>query len=263
MKTISMSLALCAASLALLGSAASAADLSAAQILERNAVARGGLAAWRAVHAMTLAGDMDAGGKVDARLPFTMSLKRPHMSRLELRFDNQTAIQTYDGKEGWKYRPYLGRTEPEPFTPAELQAEQRNDELDGPLIDAQRKGTRVEMAGREKVEGKDAYRLKLTKANGASRNVWVDASSYLEVKMDGEPRKLDGRTHKVAVFFRDYSKVDGLNIAHLLETAVEGVRQTRKIVIKSVVINPKLDEAMFGKPQPGDIAAANARAWAQ
>lgn len=255
-------MALCAASLAFLGSAASAADLSAAQISERNAAARGGVAAWRAVQSMTMTGEMDAGGKTDAKVPYTMSLKRPHMSRLEIRFDNQTAVQTYDGKQGWKYRPYLGRAEAEPLTPAELQSEQASDELDGPLIDAERKGTRVEVAGVDKVEGKDTYRLRLTNAAGASRNLWIDAASFLEVKIDGEPRKLDGRAHKVAVFFRDYKSVNGLNIPHTLETVVEGVKQTRKIVVKSVAINPKLDDALFGKPQPADAGAASPKAAA-
>ena len=255
-------MALCAASLAFLGFAASAADMTAAQVVERNAAARGGVTAWRAVQAMSMTGEMDAGGKTDAKLPYTMSLKRPHMSRLEIRFENQTAVQTFDGKQGWKYRPYLGRTEAEPLTPAELQSEQASDELDGPLVDADRKGTRVEVAGVDKVEGKDTYRLKITSAAGASRNLWIDAASFLEVKVDGEPRKLDGRVHKVAVFFRDYKMVNGLNIPHTLETVVEGVKPTRKIVVKSVVINPKLDDALFGKPQPGEAAAASPKAAA-
>lgn len=255
MKKKLVSMALCAASMAF-GSATFAADLTAAQVVEKNAAARGGAAAWRAVQSMSMTGEMDAGGKTDAKVPYTMSLKRPHMSRLEIRFENQTAVQTYDGKQGWKYRPYLGRTEAEPLTAVELQSEQATDELDGALIDADRKGTKVELQGMEKVEGKDAYKLKLTKAGGASRNLWVDAVSFLEVKIDGEPRKLDGRPHKVAVFFRDYRTESGLNVPHTLETVVEGVKQTRKIVIKSVTINPKLDDVLFGKPQPGTSATS-------
>src|ERR1700675_2777897 len=38
------------------------ADLTAAQIVERNIAARGGLQAWRSVQAMSWAGKMDAGG---------------------------------------------------------------------------------------------------------------------------------------------------------------------------------------------------------
>jgi outer membrane lipoprotein-sorting protein len=203
-----------------------------------------------------MTGEMDVGGKTDAKVPYTMNLKRPHMSRLEIHFQNQASVQTYDGKQGWKYRPFLGRTEAEPMTAAELQSEQAADELDGALIDAERKGTKVELQGMDKVEGKSTYKLRLAKANGASRNLWVDAASFLEVKIDGEPRKLDGRPHKVEVFFRDYKTVNGLNIPHTLETVVEGVKTTRKIVVKSVTVNPKLDDALFGKPLPTAPAAA-------
>lgn len=246
-------MAICAGSL--MASAAFAADLTAAQIVDKNVAARGGLAAWRAVESMSMTGDMDLGGKTDAKAPYTMSLQRPHKSRLEIRFQNQTAVQTYDGKQGWKYRPYLGRTEAELLTAAELKSEEATDELDGALVDAARKGTKVELQGVEKVEGKEAYKLRLTKSGGASRNVWVDASTFLELKIDGEPRKLDGRPHKVAVFYRDYKTVGGLNIPHTLETAVDGVKQTRKIVVKSVTLNPKLDEALFRKPQASAPAA--------
>jgi outer membrane lipoprotein-sorting protein len=248
------SAALCAASLTVC--TAYAADLTAAQIADKNAAARGGTAAWQAVQSMSMTGEMDVGGKTDARLPYTMSLKRPHMSRLEIAFKDQTAVQTFDGKQGWKYRPYLGRTAPEPLSAAELKSAAETDELDGPLIGAARKGTKVELQGVEKVEGKDAYKLKLTKASGASRNLWVDKASFLEVKIDGEPRKLDGRAHKVAVFYRDYKTVGGLNIPHTLETVVDGVKPTRKIVVKSVTLNPKLDDSQFGKPVLAPAAAA-------
>jgi outer membrane lipoprotein-sorting protein len=252
-------MALCAAAVALVASAAFADDLTAAQIVERNAAARGGLAAWRAVQSMSMSGEMDAGGKTDARVPYTLSLKRPHMSRLEIDFQNQASVQTYDGRQGWTYRPYLGRTEAEPMTAAELKSEAASDDLDGALIDAERKGTKVELQGMDKVEGKNAYKLRLSKANAAPRNLWVDAASFLELKIDGEPRKLDGRPHKVELFFRDYKTVNGLNIPHTLETAVEGVKVTRKIMIKSVTVNPKLDDALFGKPRPAAPTAADVK----
>jgi outer membrane lipoprotein-sorting protein len=253
-----ISLAFCAVSF--VASAAFAADLTAAQIVDKNAAARGGLAAWRAVGAITMQGEMDAGGKTDAKLPYVMNLKRPHKNRLEIRFQDQTAVQTFDGKQGWKYRPYLGRTEAEPLAPAELKVAAAADELDGPLIDHAAKGVRVELQGMDKVEGKNAYKLKLTPATGAARSVWVDSTSFLEVKIDGEPRKLDGRPHKVAIFYRDYKTVGGLNIPHTLETVVEGVKQTRKIVVKSVTINPKLDDALFGKPLPAAAASGKTSA---
>ena len=225
--------------------AAWAADLKAADIVSKNVAARGGLEAWRAVSGIRMAGEMDAGGKQGARLPFVWSLKRPHKSRLEIVFQDQTAVQAYDGSQGWKLRPFLNRNEVEPFTRTEAQSAAAAAELDGPLVDYARKGSKVELLGREEVEGKPAYKLHLTPKTGPQFNLWVDASSFLEVKIDGEPRKMDGRLHKVAIYYRDYKKVDGLMLAHTLETAVEGVPKTNKISLQSVKVNPALPDTLF------------------
>lgn len=228
--------------------------LSAVQVTERNLAARGGLAAWHAVTAMTVTGDMDAGGKQNTRLAYVLTMKRPNLTRLEIKFKDQVAVQVYDGTQGWKLRPFLGRNDVEPYNPAELQSAAAVAELDGPLIDYARKGTRVEMQGVEAVEGKAAYRLKLTLKNGEQSSLWIDAVSFLEVKADGVPRRIDGKTRKVWVYYRDFGKEGGLMIAHTQETAVEGVKQTHKMTVKTVALNPATDAATFARPQPAKSA---------
>jgi len=221
---------------------------SAAQIADRNVKARGGLKAWRAVRALKMSGELDAGGKTDAKLPFALFLKRPHRSRLELTFAGKNAVQVYDGAQGWKLRPFLNRDDVEPFKPDELESAASAAELDGPLVDYASKGTRIELVGTEKVEGKKTYRLKLTLKNGKQRFLWVDASTFLDTKISGDPRKLDGRPHQVAIYSRDYRTVDGLKIPFVQETVVEGVKQSHKMVIKTVTVNPPLQDALFAKP---------------
>jgi len=252
-----MPLAALAALLA--SSIAMAAGLTAEQIADKNAAARGGLAAWRAVDSMKLTGQMDAGGTPAVRLPFEMSLKRPHKSRLELHVKDQVAVQVYDGQQGWKQRPFLNRDDVEAFTPQETQAAADDADLDGPLIDHARKGIRVELAGTETIEGRKAYRLHLTRADGRKSDLWIDTTTFLDVKMDGEPRRLDNKVHKVSVFYRDYKTVDGLKIPMTLETVVDGVRQSRKISFQGVTVNPALSEALFAKPQPAAVKQASAR----
>jgi len=228
--------------------AGSAAQLGVEQIVERNVAARGGLQAWRAVSTMKMTGQLDAGGTKNVRLPFTLLLKRPHKSRLEIRFDEQTALQVYDGAQGWMVRPYLGRNEVDPYTQAQLKSAAASAELDGPLIDYANKGTTIQALGTEQVEGHRAYVLKLTAKDGSSRRLWIDAASFLDLKIDGEPRVLDGRTHSVAVFYRDYRKENGVVVPHTLETVVSGIRQTHRISIERVAVNEPVDDAMFGKP---------------
>jgi hypothetical protein len=130
------------------------------------------------------------------------------------------------------------------------------------------KGTRIELAGTEKVEGRDTYNLKLTMKNGAAIHVWIDAETFLEAKIEGQPRRLDGTDHPVEIYFRDYRPVDGLQIPYVLETKVLpvgqnalGMRDTpvpaEKTIIDKVVVNPKLDQSLFSKPEAGLASKAN------
>jgi hypothetical protein len=239
------------------------APLSAAQVTEKNASARGGLAAWRALGAVTWKGKMTAGGatyatstadgklqfkhREEAQLPFALDFKRPAKSRLELEFNGQTAVQVYDGTAGWKYRPYLGRTNWDPYTADDLQQSAGEPGIDGLLLDAAAKGSIVESAGSDKVDGHDAYKLKVKLKNGSVRYVWVDGQSFLDVKVEGVPRRIDGKLRVVEIFQRDYKPEQGLMFPHVLEIKVQGVEQSERVMIESVKLNPPLTDARFTK----------------
>jgi outer membrane lipoprotein-sorting protein len=226
------------------------------KIVDRNIAARGGLAAWRAVNSLTMSGEMDAGGKQDAKLPFVMSMKRPQKSRLEIKFQEQTAVQVWDGKQGWRVRPFLNRNEVEPYKGAEARSAAAAAELDGPLVDFKKKGTKVELAGTEVVEGRNTYKLKLTLKSGEQIHLWIDAKSFLEAKIDGEPRRMDGRMRKVAVFYRDFKPVAGLQFPHTLETVVDSVKGSHKMTFQAIKVNPPLDDTLFAKPRLGSVSQA-------
>jgi outer membrane lipoprotein-sorting protein len=253
--------------------------------VDKYVAAIGGLEAWRAVQTLSLAGKLGVGGNQRAslhvpaadpvpngatpivshrrteevQLPFVMELKRPRKLRFELQFNGQTAVQVYDGVNGWKLKPFLNRNEVEPYTAQEIKIASLKSDLDGPLMDYAAKGTRVELDAEEKVEGRDTYKLKLTLKNGKVVHVWIDAQSFLETKTEGTPRRLDGVEHPVEVYFRDYRAVEGLQIPFVLETKVLpvaknafGMRDTpvpvERITAEKVEVNPKLEESVFSKP---------------
>jgi outer membrane lipoprotein-sorting protein len=262
--------------------------LTAEQIVAKNITARGGLQAWHAVQTMSWAGKMDAGvgdsvarsqnylkqtwgkqaGKVRAatlaaaqkgeapkaeapeqvQLPFVLEMKRPGKSRIELQFAGKTAIQVYDGKDGWLKRPYLNRDDWEPFSPEQAKASAGSWDMDGPLFDYAAKGMKVALEGVEKVDGKDAYKLKLTLKDGNMQHVWIDAQSFLDVKVEGTPRRMDGKMHTVWITQRDFRPVQGVMVPFALETAVEGYPDTHKMLLEKVAVNPKLDDSHFAKP---------------
>ena len=259
-------------------------SLSAAQVLEKHIAARGGAQAWKAVQGLQLTGKIDAGrgdnyaramkvvesskkatgrgtnaeiaaanGPTEAaaqvQLPFTLDVKRPNKMRLEILVAGKTAVQVYDGQQGWKLRPFLNRTDSEPFTKEEAKTEAAGDDLDGPLIGSAAKGAKVDLDGTDLVDGQPAYKLKVTQKNGDVKHVWVDARSFLDVKMDGVPRRMDGKMHEVFVYQRDFRKVEGVTIPFLLETAVAGYPDTHKMIIEKATVNQKMDDALFAKPR--------------
>jgi hypothetical protein len=88
----------------------------------------------------------------------------------------------------------------------------------------------------------------------------VDGATFLESKMEGNPRRLDGRMRKVENYLRDYRKVEGVLIPFVSESKVETAPQARKMTVEKVVLNPPLEDRLFGKPTPPAGAAGNGAA---
>ena len=258
--------------------------LTAAQILEKHVAARGGAQAWKTVQTLQLSGKMEAGGgdnieraekmismtkeaagkasnaevvaasaapapKAQIQLPFTLDLKRPNLMRLEIEFDGKTAVQVFDGEHGWKYRPFLNRKDVEPFSADETSGEAARGDLDGPLIDSTAKGTKVELEGADLVDSQPAYRLKVTPKGGSAKHIWIDAKTFLDVKVEGMPRRMDGKMRPVYVYQRDFRPVQGVLIPFVLETQVEGYPDTHKTLVEKAAVNPSFDAAVFSKPR--------------
>lgn len=258
--------------------------MTVAQILERHAAARGGVPAWKAVQTLQMSGKMEVGkgdndkraakmvalsreshGKASSaelaaanadpdtdkqiQLPFTLDLGRPNRMRMEIEFNGKTAVQVFDGEHGWKYRPFLNRKDVEPFSKDEARAETGRWDLDGPLIDYAAKGTKVELEGSDTVDGQPAYRLKVTAKGAPAKHVWIDAKSFLDVKIEGIPKRMDGKMHPVYVYQRDFRTVQGVLIPFQLETQVEGYAETHKALLEKAAVNPALDPTVFAKPR--------------
>jgi hypothetical protein len=236
------------------------------QIIERNAEARGGLNAWRAVSSISELGHLETGMISDptgrhqdkrhtglapreTQVPFTMHMKRPHKFQLQIEYQGATAIQTFDGALGWTILPSPKGPVAVPFPPSEAHAAAMQQDLDGPLIDSVAKGIRVDFEGTETVDGRDAYRLMLTLRDGQMRRLWVDAKTFLDTKIDGT-RFIAGKAWPVETYFSDYKKIHGLSIPHALDTAVVGARSLERIVIDRVVLNPALGDSIFAPSLP-------------
>jgi hypothetical protein len=224
--------------------------LTAAEIVERNAAARGGREAWRAIETMAWTGHVEspASGR---RAPFLLEQKRPHRTRFEVVIDKQKAVRVFDGTSGWKM--LAGgelRPEVQPYTDDELRFARSAPVIDGPLMDSVASGATVSLAGKEEIGGRAAYVLDLRLPSGSSYRVWIDAETFLELRYDREFVNAQGRAAGTSVYFADYRAFEGLQLPLTVETRRSDGKPGDRLVIERVALNPRLDDGAFARPEP-------------
>ena len=124
---------------------------------------------------------------------------------------------------------------------------EENADIDGPLVDYKSKGNKVELLGKDKLEGSDVYKLKATLKNGDVVTIYLDADSYLEVKEEVK-RNVRGTDQEVESLLGDYKEVNGLMFPFSMENGIKGSQQKEKLTISKIELNIPVEDAMFKMP---------------
>jgi outer membrane lipoprotein-sorting protein len=238
------------AATALLASAGTvAAELTAGQIVAKNAAARGGVEAWRRIQTMAWIGHVESEDQSARRIPFNLEQQRPNRTRFEIVGVNQRSVRVYDGKAGWNMRPgEAGIPEVQPYTAEELNFARDAEAIDGPLMDGAARGGKISLLGAADLDGRKNYVLKVTLPTGATRRVWVDAETFLESRYERDFQTAAGQPATAAVRYRDYRPFEGLQLPVTIETSGMPGKPVNRLVIEKIALNPPLDERMFTRP---------------
>jgi outer membrane lipoprotein-sorting protein len=215
------------------------------EILAKNLKAKGGLDKIKAVKTMRMTGTMTVGPGMEA--PFVLEQKRPNLFRMEFTIQGMTGVQAFDGKVGWQLMPFQGRKDPEPLPEDAMKQVEEQADFDGPLVDYKAKGSTLELVGKEKVDGSDAYKLKLTLKSGDVRYIFLDADQFLEVRTEGKTN-IRGTDVEAESTIGDYKDVGGLMFPHALESGQKGSPQKMKMTIQKIELNVPIDDARFKMP---------------
>jgi hypothetical protein len=166
-----------------------------------------------------------------------------------------TAVQAYDGKNGWQIMPFMGKKDPELMSADEAKEIEENADLDGPLVDYKRKGHQIELQGKEKIEGTDAYKLKVTLKNGDVQTIYIDSDSFLDIK-EVTKRTVRGTEQEIESAIGDYKPVDGIMFPFAVESGIKGTDQKQKLTITKVELNVPADDSLFKMPAAAPKADA-------
>jgi hypothetical protein len=230
--------------------ASPAAAQTADQVIARSFEARGGLDKLRAVHTIRMTGRMSVGPE---DLAMVVEMKRPDEIRLDTSGRGRAAVQAYDGRTAWGILPTgTGRAEVLPSELAKAIAEQAD--LDGPLVDYAAKGSRVELVGTEgKVDGRRAFKLKVTRKDGTVAYYFLDVRSYLPIRVEAT-RTVRGRPLEAEGTMGDYREAGGFLWPHRIENGASGMPDKQVITIEKIEVNPPIDDSRFKMPgtKPAD-----------
>ena len=216
------------------------------EVIAKANEARGGLEKMKAVQSVRMKGKMTMGPGLEA--PITIEMKRPKNARMEFTIQGMTGVQAYDGQQAWGISP-MGSKQPEPM-PAEMAKDLDNQaDIDGPLVDYKTKGHQVELGGKEKIEGSDAWKLKVTLKSGDVQHVYLDADSYLEIRNESK-RMIRGSEAELETTIGDYKEVGGLLWPHSIQSGAKGRPEKQSFAFETIEVNPAIDDSRFKMPAP-------------
>ncbi len=223
--------------------AAPAAAQTADEVIAKSLEARGGLAKLKAIQAIRMTGRMSMG---PMELPMVIEIKRPASFRADVTVQGALAVQAYDGTTAWGIPPRSpAQAQALPAEAAKQMADQAD--MDGPLVDYKAKGHQVELLGQEKVEGSDAYRLKVTKKSGDVEYYFLDALSYLPVRVEAK-RTIQGTEIEGVSTIGDYKEAGGFLWPYSIQNAAKGRPEKQTVTVLTIEVNPTLDDARFKMP---------------
>jgi hypothetical protein len=219
-------------------------------IIARNTEAMGGPAAIEGVKTIQVELHIvDPGFEVDG----TYQAARPNRMRIDVKADGKRVfVEAFDGKRGWQWNG-KGETIVD-ASPKATAALSQGVELPGKLYGLHElagRGHKVELIGREKIEGIDYYALKVRLNGGFDATFYVDRTTWLitrrrdvrplHVDIDPTPTMIEHRSS-------DFRKVGGIPFAfHSEEVDLQTGKVLETTTVREIRVNPPIDESIFDK----------------
>lgn len=190
---------------------------------------------------------------IDGRtLEFTLIAQRPNRLRMETRSGERTIVQATDGVNP----PWQMFTGSQPGKPANLTGDESREfaadaEFDDPLVNYAAKGYTLDYAGKMDWNGKQVFRLFVTRRFIAGYYLLIDTETYFIVGKQAIRRLEFGREVSIETRYEDFRPVAGIIMPHRVIVTGEG-KPLHETVMRRVQANVPVREGIFAKPEAED-----------
>lgn len=177
-------------------------------------------------------------------MPMSIQTKNPDKFRIEMDAMGQKTITAFDGENGWMINPMMG-SGVQNLEGEQLIAAAEQTDLEGELYNYQKKGSTAELVGKVNLDGKAAYKIKLTDKAGKVKDYFIDAETNLVAKMKTKVEAM-GQVAEVETKMIEYEEINGIMMAKKIEVIMPMGTQT--ITIDEIKLNDEIDDAIFARP---------------
>lgn len=221
------------------------------EVIEKHLAAIGGRAALATLQSRQMVGTMTlslpVGGDVTGSIDALNAV--PNKARTLIKLD-LTALgagpiqidQRFDGSTGYLLDSMQGDR---PITGSQL-ASMKSAVFPSPFLNYKERGASVELKGKEKVGEREAYLLVYTPRDGAVVRQYLDAESFLAVRMVTTVDVPGMGALDQTSDFSDQRDVDGVKVPFLIKSS--SAAQSFTISVTKVDHNVTVDEKLFVKP---------------
>jgi hypothetical protein len=183
------------------------------EIISKHVAAMGGREKIISLSSALMTGTFVATG--DTAL-ITITTTKKHMigSRIDIEANKTNNYQIITPQNGWIFTPVQGDKEPRPLLEGQFKSGQVQLDLHGPFINADQKGYKIEMDGKEMVDGSMCNKLKVTAPNTNVTVYYIDSKSNFIVKASTKMFQF-GALEDVVTTYGDYKQnADGFWFAY-------------------------------------------------
>jgi zinc protease len=219
-------------------------------VIEKHLAALGGRAAIAKLTSRSLAGTMTLstpGGDVSGTIEIMNQPpnKVRTLTKLDLSSQGVGVVvveQRFDGTSGYVLDSIRGNRD---ITGNQLE-NLKNTVFPSPFLNYKERSVTIDLGEKEKVNGRDAYVLIVKPKSGSISRQFIDAESYLSVRLVLKVDVPEVGEVEQTTEFSDYREVDGVKIPFGIR--VTSALQNFSISVTKVEHNVKIDETLFSKP---------------
>lgn len=110
-----------------------------------------------------------------------------------------------------------------------------------------KKNSKLELAGSEKVNNIDCYKIKMTEENGNEAYYYIGKNDYLLYKFTSK-MNLGSGEQDIEMVVVEYKEINKIKMPSVMLMMAEG-EEAGKITIKNVEVNLTIDESLYKRPK--------------